>query len=151
MSGLHEMIREYGDLLAEESRLSERKEQLRTEISQEMARQNLRSTNTEHGSAMRTWRFKLLPRPEPVLGLLNSEDLLFFAALHAAPGQGDPRPQVWTRNPGAVVRHRKDGVVGDQTAAGKFSMTESVSRTRQTVRLVMQSCRRTERRWARPG
>jgi hypothetical protein len=79
MPGLDELIREYGDLLAEESRISERKEQLRTVIAQEMARQNLRSTSTEHGSAMRTARFKLLPRAEPVLGLLTSEDLLFFA------------------------------------------------------------------------
>jgi hypothetical protein len=79
MSGLHELIREYGDLLAEESRISERKERLRTLIAQEMTRQNLRSTSTEHGSAARTWRFKLLPRPEPVLGLLSSEDLFCFA------------------------------------------------------------------------
>ena len=79
MPGLHNLIREYGDLLAEEDRISERKEQLRTLIAQEMAGQNLRSTSTEYGSAARIWRFKLLPRPEPVLGLLNSEDLLFFA------------------------------------------------------------------------
>jgi hypothetical protein len=79
MPGLHDLIREYGDLLAEESRIAERKERLRTAIAQEMAGQNLRSTSTEHGSAMRTWRFKLLPRPEPVLGLLSSEDLFFFA------------------------------------------------------------------------
>ncbi len=79
MPGLHDLIREYGDLLAEESRISERKERLRTLIAQEMAGQNLRSTSTEHGSAVRTSRFKLLPRPEPVLGLLSSEDLFFFA------------------------------------------------------------------------
>ncbi len=75
MPGLHDLIREYGELLAEESRISERKERLRTVIAQEMAGQNLRSTSTEHGSAVRTSRFKLLPRPEPVLGLLSSEDL----------------------------------------------------------------------------
>jgi hypothetical protein len=79
MPGLHDLIREYGDLLAEESRLSERKELLRTAIAQEMSGQNLRSTTTEYGSAMRTWRFKLFPRSELVLGLLSSEDLLFFA------------------------------------------------------------------------
>jgi hypothetical protein len=79
MPGLHDLIREYGELLAEESRLSDRKERLRTVIAQEMAGQNLKSTSTEHGSAVRTWRFKLLPRPEPVLGLLSSEDLFFFA------------------------------------------------------------------------
>jgi hypothetical protein len=48
-------------------------------IGQEMAMQNPRTTSAEHGSAVRTWRFKLLPRPEPVLGILNSEDLFFFA------------------------------------------------------------------------
>jgi hypothetical protein len=79
MPGLHDLIREYGELLTEESRISERKEQLRAMIAQEMAGQNVRSTSTEHGSAVRTWRFKLIPRPEPVLGLLSSEDLFFFA------------------------------------------------------------------------
>ena len=79
MSELSDLIREYGDLLREESRISERKERLRTAIAREMAAQNLRSTSTEHGNAVRTWRFKLLPRPEPVLGLLSSEDLFFFA------------------------------------------------------------------------
>ena len=79
MPSLHELIREYGELLAEESRISERKDQLRTMIGQEMVRQNLRSTSTEHGSAARPWRFKLLPRPEPVLALLSTEDLFFFA------------------------------------------------------------------------
>jgi hypothetical protein len=79
MPGLHELIREYGDLLAEERRISERKERLRTIIAQEMASQKLRSTSTEYGSAVRTWRFKLHPRLEAVLGLLSSEDLFFFA------------------------------------------------------------------------
>ena len=79
MTKLHELIQEYGELLAEETRTSERKERLCAAISQEMATQSLRSTSTEHGSAMRTWRFKLRPRPEQVLGLLNSEDLFFFA------------------------------------------------------------------------
>ena len=78
MPGLHDLIREYGDILTAESRISERKEQLRAVIAEEMAGQNIRSTSTEHGSAARTWRFKLLPRPEAVLGLLSSEDLFFF-------------------------------------------------------------------------
>jgi hypothetical protein len=79
MPVLSELIREYGEMLAQERRLTERKERLRTTIAEEMARQNLKSTRTEHGSALRTFRFKLFPRQEPVLSLLSSEDLLFFA------------------------------------------------------------------------
>jgi hypothetical protein len=78
MPDLHELIRQYGNLLAQEQRIEERKLQLRTEIADEMARQHLKSTNTEHGTAVRTWRFKLLPRREPVLGLLSSDDLFPF-------------------------------------------------------------------------
>jgi hypothetical protein len=84
MPDLYEMIRQYGDILAQERRLSERKEQLRTAIATEMASQNLKSTQTEHGTAFRTSRFKLIPRREPVLGLLSSEDLLPFAHFSAA-------------------------------------------------------------------
>jgi hypothetical protein len=79
MPELSESIREYGDILAQERRLSERKERLRTTIAEEMVRQDLKSTRTEHGSALRTSRFKLIPRQEPVLSLLSSEDLFFFA------------------------------------------------------------------------
>ena len=48
-----------------------------------MARQNLKSTSTEHGTAFRTSRFKLIPRREPVLGLLTSEDLFPFGQFSA--------------------------------------------------------------------
>ena len=79
MPELTDMIRDYGAIPAEEHRLSERKESLRTAISAEMAQQNLKHASTEYGSALQTSRFKLLPRREPVLGLLNSEDLFPFA------------------------------------------------------------------------
>jgi len=84
MPELSELIREYGDILAQERRLSERKERLRTTIVDEMARQHLKSTQTEHGSALRYSKFKLRPRQEPVLSLLSSEDLFFFAHFTAA-------------------------------------------------------------------
>jgi hypothetical protein len=84
MPDLYEMIREYNDILAQERRLSERKERLRTAIADEMTQQNLKSTNTEHGTAFRTSRFKLIPRREPVLSLLSSDDLFAFAHFSAA-------------------------------------------------------------------
>jgi hypothetical protein len=79
MAELSELIREYGDVLAQEHHLAERKERLRTAIAEEMALRNLKSTRTEYGTALRTFRFRLLPRRERVLGLLCSEDLFFFA------------------------------------------------------------------------
>jgi hypothetical protein len=84
MPDLNDLIRQYGDILAQERRIEEWKAQLRTAIADEMARQNLKSTNTDHGTALRTSRFKLLPRREPVLGLLSSEDLFPFAHFTSA-------------------------------------------------------------------
>ena len=60
MPELSELIREYGGLLVQESRISERKESLRTAIAEEMDRRNLRSTTTEHGSVSRTASLKLV-------------------------------------------------------------------------------------------
>jgi hypothetical protein len=74
-----ELIRDYAELLVEEHRLAKRKEGLRAAITEEMARQNLKESHTEFGNALRTFRFKLLPRREPVLGLLDREDLFPFA------------------------------------------------------------------------
>ena len=79
MPDLHELIRDYTELLAEEHRLAKRKEGLRAAIIAEMARRNMKESRTEFGNALRTSRFKLLPRRERVLGLLDSEDLFPFA------------------------------------------------------------------------
>ena len=79
MPELKKLIQEYGELLDQEYYLSEQKKRLRTAISEEMARQNLKETRNEHGSALRTSRFRLFPRREPVLGLLSSEDMFPFA------------------------------------------------------------------------
>ena len=137
MPGLHDLIREYGDLLTEESRISEKKEHLRTLIAEEMARQKIRSTSTEHGSAARISRFKLLPRPEPVLGLLSKRGTFFLRELHAGASQGDPRPQVRARNPASIVRHREDRIARDQAAAGQLQARSC---------FVRQSAFRTKRR-----
>jgi hypothetical protein len=79
MPELSTLIRQYGELLDQERYLSEQKKLLRTAIADEMARQNLKETRNEHGSALRTSRFRLLPRRAPVLGLLSSEDMFPFA------------------------------------------------------------------------
>jgi hypothetical protein len=84
MPELSELIREYSGLLVQQSRLSERKERIRDAIAAEMATRNLNSTSTDHGRVARTARFKLFPRQEPVLGLLTSEDLLYFASFTPA-------------------------------------------------------------------
>jgi hypothetical protein len=83
MPDVHELIRDYTELQAEEHRVAKRKEGLRAAILAEMARRNLKESRTEFGNALQTSRFKLLPRREPVLGLLDSEDLFPFAHLTA--------------------------------------------------------------------
>jgi hypothetical protein len=84
MPDLHELIRDYTELLAEEHRLAKRKEGLRAAILAEMGRRNIKESRTEFGNALRTSRLKLLPRRVPVLGLLDSEDLFPFANFTAA-------------------------------------------------------------------
>ena len=79
MPELSMLIREYCAILAQEHQLSERKDRLREAIAQEMARQGLRRSSSEFGTAQRTSRFKLYPRREQVLRILSSEDLFSFA------------------------------------------------------------------------
>jgi hypothetical protein len=79
MPDLSEMIREYCSILEQERRLSERKEQIRTSISEEMKRQEINLSRCDQGSAQMSYRYKLHPKVGPVLNLLNSEDLYFFA------------------------------------------------------------------------
>ena len=84
MTELNELIREYCGLLDQETRIEERKTKLKAAIAEKMAQSNLTSTTTDHGSAVRMSRFKLRPKPEQVLGLLSSEDLLDFATFTPA-------------------------------------------------------------------
>jgi hypothetical protein len=79
MPDLNALIQQYVAITEQERRLEDRKKLLRAAIIGEMANRNLKWTNTEHGSASCTTRFKLNPRQEPVLSLLNSSDLFPFA------------------------------------------------------------------------
>jgi hypothetical protein len=79
MAGLPDLIREYGELLDEERRLSERKGHLRQQILEAMAGQRLDFAPSPYGVARRCSRFKLLLRRDAVLGLLTTEDLFPFA------------------------------------------------------------------------
>ena len=85
MADLNVLIRDYFAIVEQENRLGEQKKLLRTAISEEMVHRNLKWTSAEQGSATRTSRFKLIPRPEPVLAVLNKDDLLAFA--HFTPGR----------------------------------------------------------------
>jgi hypothetical protein len=79
LSILPDLIRDYCDVLELERGLAEKKEHLRQRILQELTAENLKETRTPYGSAQRTSRFTLTPKREPVLGLLNGEDLYPFA------------------------------------------------------------------------
>jgi hypothetical protein len=79
MADLNALIREYFEIVEQEYGLEERKKLLRTAISNEMANQKLKWTRAEQGTASRISRFKLIPRPEPMLEVLNKDDLLAFA------------------------------------------------------------------------
>ncbi len=68
MPELSELIREYGGLVVQESRISAQKERLRAAIADEMDRRNLKSTTTEQGSVARTASLKLvIRRPMPAI------------------------------------------------------------------------------------
>lgn len=79
MPELSILIGEYCSLLEQERQLEGRKQLVKEAISAEMARLDLRNIHSQHGSAIRTTRFKLTPRREPVLSLLSNEDLFPFA------------------------------------------------------------------------
>jgi len=79
MDELESMIREYCEILDEENRLSERKGVLKAAILQKMTDASLVSSRTPSGSVETASRFKLTPRRDDVLALLDAEDLLPFA------------------------------------------------------------------------
>lgn len=84
MAELPDLIRDYCNLLDEERRLEERKASLREQILAEMGRLNVKEARYAHGKAQRTPRFKLLPRREAVLRLLDRDDLYPFAQFTTA-------------------------------------------------------------------
>ena len=79
MPDLEPLIREYCDLLEQERRINERKDVLKRDILKAMDDAKLAESKTPAGSATRSSRFKLTPHREPVLSLLDSEDLFPFA------------------------------------------------------------------------
>jgi hypothetical protein len=79
MNILPDLIRDYCEVLEQERVLTERKEQLRVRILQELNAENLGGTRTPFGSAQRCSRFNLTPRRDAVLSMLNGEDLYPFA------------------------------------------------------------------------
>ena len=79
MVDLDAMIREYCGLLDEERRLGDRKDALKRAIVAAMAAANLPNVKTPAGSVDRASRFKLTPRRDEILSLLDAEDLFPFA------------------------------------------------------------------------
>src|SRR5262249_8892320 len=79
MAELPALIRGYCELLEQESRLEERKGRLRQEILAEMGRLNVADVRYPHGHAQRSAKFKLIPRRDEVIGLLERDDLFPFA------------------------------------------------------------------------
>jgi hypothetical protein len=79
MTDLNVLIREYCEVLEQERALDERKTALREQIMNAMTGRGLSDFRTPHGSARRSVRFKLVPRHDPVLGLLTADDLFAFA------------------------------------------------------------------------
>jgi hypothetical protein len=80
MIDLSELVREYGELLDQEQRLGRKKQEVRAQILNLLMSQGLRTSATPFGTAKRCARFKLTPRREPVLALLNGNDLFPFTS-----------------------------------------------------------------------
>lgn len=84
MTELPDLIREYAAILDQEHILEARKQELRGQILEELARRNQAFWKTPFGHAKRCSRFKLTPRREAVLGLLDRDDLYPFASFTPA-------------------------------------------------------------------
>ncbi len=84
MDALPELIREYAALLDRSAEIEARKDELKAKIQEAMHRDGVAFANSPFGSARKMARFKLSPRPGPVLGLLEREDLLPFANFTSA-------------------------------------------------------------------
>lgn len=84
MAELPDLIEAYCQILNEEDRLRERKEKLRREILTEMDRMSVADVRYPQGHAERGRRFKLLPKRDAVLALLERDDLFPFATFTPA-------------------------------------------------------------------
>lgn len=79
MATMDEMIREYRSVLQQVQQLAARKEELRLLILNALAEQNVGFAASPYGTAVRCTRYKLVPRRDALLGLLQAEDLFPFA------------------------------------------------------------------------
>jgi hypothetical protein len=79
MDDIESMIREYCELLDQERRLGDRKDVVKAAILAKMNEANLATSRTPSGNVERVSRFKLTPRRDDVLTLLDAEDLFPFA------------------------------------------------------------------------
>jgi hypothetical protein len=79
MTNLAELVREYCTILDQERQLDERKQELRRGILAGLTAENLRSSQSDFGTAERKTRFTLTPIREAILGMLESSDLFPFA------------------------------------------------------------------------
>ena len=79
MPSLPDLIREYSELLEQEQFLERRKESLRAQIQKAMDAEGRGFASTPFGSAQKKSRFKLTPKRDAVLGLLDRDDLYPFA------------------------------------------------------------------------
>ena len=79
MTELDALIQEYAALLAQEQAIDLRKGELRKQIADELDRLEIDQARSHVGSVERVSRFKLNPRRDAVLGLLDQDDLFPFA------------------------------------------------------------------------
>jgi hypothetical protein len=79
MSELDALIQEYGTLLDQERAIDLRKTELRRRITDELDLLQIHQARCAAGSAERVSRFKLTPRRDAVLALLDGDDLFSFA------------------------------------------------------------------------
>jgi hypothetical protein len=84
MNRLESLLAEYCQLLDAEHELGVRKDEVKTTIFAELEIAQLDSMRTPSGSVERRQRFKLTPKRDEVLSLLDSGDLLPFATFTAA-------------------------------------------------------------------
>jgi len=77
------LIQEYREIIEKEKELARRKQSLRMELLRSLDQSGRRSITCEHGTALQMTRFDLTPKRDPVLALLDTEDLFPFTRFYA--------------------------------------------------------------------
>ena len=80
MATMSDLISEYREIVIQESKLSQRKKELRDAILAELGSMRRQVFQSQFGTAISSTRFTLRPKRDAVLGLLKAEDLLPFAS-----------------------------------------------------------------------